>query len=218
MLFSFKCPPKPPKFPDGCDIPRGSKVTISSLPHRNVVFSGVASKSASVDLDPGKYICRIHWASDHDGRSNIMNWTFEFYVGMDEKTWKAHVSRRPRFSKAMQGTEGPVWQCGFMGCSEEYATMISMVEHEYLHYGVKLFEATDRVTLEDADKKAVQMGQTIRGAETGTPVAVAAPVMPPVTKLASMPMTPTPMPDATPVNPAGVPLMTGGSTRPSREG
>jgi len=220
MLHSFKCPPKPPKFPDGCDIPRNSNVYIASLPHRNVVFDGRASRSASVDLDPGKYVVRVHWASDNDGRSNVMNWQWEFYVGMTEETWKRHVGKRPRFSKAVQGTEGPRWRCGFMGCEEEFQTMIGMVEHEYLHYGVQLFASDSEVRLADTDKEMSQMARTIEGQQKAEPVGVydpSKPLLPPVTKLGG------PLPaalaadmDIPQPNPGGNIPMTAPTQRPER--
>jgi len=224
MLHSFRCPPKPPKFPDGCDIPRNSNVYIASLPHRNVVFDGRASRSASIDLDPGKYVCRVHWATDNDGRSNVMNWQWEFYVGMDEKTWRSHVGKRPRFSKAIQTTDGPRWHCGFMGCAEEFQTMIGMVEHEYLHYGVQLFVPKEGVELEGVNKEMTQLARTIEGQAKALPVGVhdpSQPILPPVTKLGSMPPSALPVsmqePDGPPpMNTEGVPLMTAPSKRPAR--
>jgi len=217
MLHTFKCPPRPgTKFPDGCDIPRNSRLYIASLPHRNVVFDGRASRSASVDLDPGKYVARIHWSTDNDGRSNTMTWQFEFFVGMTEKVWKEHVGKRPRFSKAIQGTEGPRWSCGFMGCEEEFQTQIGMVEHEYLHYGVKLFDSTEGMQLVGINKSMSDLAQTIEGQKKGVPTGhynPSEPILPPVTKVGTMPPMDSMMPVGTPDN---VPFKTGVTKRPER--
>jgi len=145
-----------------------------------------------------------------------MTWQFEFFVGMTEKVWKEHVGKRPRFSKAIQGTEGPRWSCGFMGCEEEFQTQIGMVEHEYLHYGVKLFDSTEGMQLVGINKSMSDLAQTIEGQKKGVPTGhynPSEPILPPVTKVGTMPPMDSMMPVGTPDN---VPFKTGVTKRPER--
>ena len=139
-------------------IPRHSKLRIESLPKRHLAFKHPdVHGAAMIELDPGKYVASV--CNFDPSGVNACKYTEEFYVGIDEKSFKRLKAMRPRFSRGSLTSEGFRWSCTFPGCDEVSKSEIQQVIHEFDHFGIDLIaklNAGDNASI----RKAAEMGHT----------------------------------------------------------
>lgn len=122
-------------------MPKKTSIRVEELPRLNVVWMGEATRSASIDLDPGKYVATFHTDLGDEIENGSAGWREEFYVDVDEVTWKKLQTRRPMLSRSMGTTMGPVWHCGAkLGCKHESRTVFAAYAHEQEHFGVDVLD------------------------------------------------------------------------------
>lgn len=119
-------------------IPKNSDCVVTSMPEGHVVWKGKATKSISLDLDPGHYACKI-FNSEH-GQPGV-NFAVHFYVDVDEREWSILRSMTPKMVKGMQTTEGVRYACQFTGCLETFTSIMAGLLHETeIHQGEDLLQ------------------------------------------------------------------------------
>lgn len=115
-------------------IPRKSRVRLVALPKRSLVFSGVVSKSLSIDLDPGRYAYTV---MKHLGNRKVIRYTEEFMHEVTAEAWSKLKDMHPSMCKVMNTGGGPRYRCTFGGCQEdEFTTALSALLHEVSHSGI----------------------------------------------------------------------------------
>jgi len=116
-----------------------TKWCIVSLPQNLVVREGEASRSISIDLDPGRYRLVVsQMAITGEGRATLMKWRKDFYHDCTPEQHTALVNSPLRFTKGMMATDGTSFNCQLPGCSNEATSRMAAVLHEAEHSGVDL--------------------------------------------------------------------------------
>ena len=118
-------------------IPRGSKVRIEALPERRRIWSGKASKSVSLDLDPGKYVFCVNYAPP--GGYGAIKYVQEVFVDIDEEQFKKLSHASPTLLHPVITSEGTVWRCTIPQCKSEVTSKVAAIMHEAEHRGVSPF-------------------------------------------------------------------------------
>jgi len=162
-------------------IPRKSSVRVESLPKKQIIFSGIVSKSLALDLDPGRYIYSV---TKLIGEKALINYTGEFYHEIEPAAWEKLKDMQPQMCRPIHTTDGARWRCTFPRCrDEEFTSAVSALLHEVSHFGIPqdqflknpdlsvLFDGQARVEeyLEESKKQAKSEGKFIN--PLGGPVA-----------------------------------------------
>lgn len=106
------------------------------------IAKGTASRSIALDLDPGKYFIKVTKFTP-DGIGNVC-WGQEFFVDMDEETFRRIQGMRAKWVETVHTTEGPRHRCTIPGCSEVNMSPFGAVIHEMKdHFGIDPLEAGD---------------------------------------------------------------------------
>jgi hypothetical protein len=126
---------------DECYIPDDSRYRVYSLDDEIRVDEGTASESVTLNLDLGGYRIKVSRRSA-EGIGNV-NWGHEFYIGMTEAQFKRIRGMKPRWIKAIMGTDSALYKCSL--CTKKSTTRPAAVIHEMKeHFGVDVLTATDR--------------------------------------------------------------------------
>lgn len=117
-------------------IPANSRVTIHALPTNSIVWQGKASRSVSVDLDPGYYSITVVSNEDDPTGHHCVSWGDFFYHECTPEQFKILARLRPRMARGVLGSDGATWRCGYLGCRQTFNNVTAIARHEYLHFGV----------------------------------------------------------------------------------
>ena len=127
-------------------IPRKARVRVEALPEKTLVWKGVASGSLSVDLDPGKYIYKVHKVL---GKKRFTGFCNQFLHELTEDQFNRLQHVQPKRSSFRITSEGPMYICGFTSCNNTYSSGTAMVMHELEHQGQKLQDVLDNMTSDE---------------------------------------------------------------------
>lgn len=133
--------------PEKGGIPRKSRVRLEDLATRRYIFSGEASGSIHLDLDPGGYVGKVHCR--RRGMRTV-SYTFKFFHEMDEKTYNRLKRWRPKFSTARQTSKGLIYTCSLVGCEHETSSRIYAVMHDGAHKDINVL--TTPITEDEFDE------------------------------------------------------------------
>lgn len=123
-------------------------LTISSLPANVEVISNLVVFDAYTPmLDPGKYRYTLHQIMDPGPNTMIKRWHGEFLVDLSEEQYRRMLRLRAKLARGIQTTEGPRWQCGYIGCKRRFTSYVQIIQHEGEHFGRDLLHEEDEAQL-----------------------------------------------------------------------
>ena len=165
-----------PGLPTITRIPRGTRLTISMLPHRREVVSSVEVYGEyTPSLDPGKYAFKLIRVIDPPACSIVWCIRGEFLVNVTEEQYRRLVRLRPKLAKGITTTDGSRWVCGFVGCGMRFTSPVQIIQHEGEHFGRDFLHEPDDIGFDDAlrevNEKALEHGRMLQSQRVKQPYA-----------------------------------------------
>lgn len=134
-------------------IPRGSTLSISSLPERRQVIMTKANGTFTpAELDAGKYVYCIQKSGIFNNPHRVWKERGQFLVDVDEIGYQKLLFIRPRYAKGVMTSSGARWDCGVARCAEQFTSLVSIVKHEGEHLGIDFL----KVTPDEAEEALLQ--------------------------------------------------------------